>query len=192
MNLGLFLFSNRSYTPIPFVIALLYQSEQTKLFLLYGLMLIIIGEIIRVYAVKYAGAPTRTRKVGAPSLCTSGPYARTRNPLYLANMIIYLGIVFFSGGPYMWQLFIIVMLFFSFQYSLIVSLEEEKLLELFGAKYNEYRQNVPILFPRLTPWSGNDNKIPLSIKQTLITEKRTLQNLFLITLIIFGKSILIH
>ena len=39
----------------------------------------LLGEIIRFNAVRHAGGRTRTTNVGAKSLCTSGPYSRTRN-----------------------------------------------------------------------------------------------------------------
>ena len=69
-----------------------------------------------VNAVRFAGGATRTRKVGAPFLCTSGPYSKTRNPLYWGNIIIYLGVALLGGGILMWELFTLVGLFFIIQY----------------------------------------------------------------------------
>tara|TARA_B110000008_G_scaffold245884_1_gene256442 strand:- start:396 stop:881 length:486 start_codon:yes stop_codon:yes gene_type:complete len=154
-----------------------------------GLALILLGELVRINAVRYAGGATRTMNVGAPSLCMSGPYSFTRNPLYLGNMIIYLGFVLFSGGPFVLELFIFVFIFFTFQYSMIISLEEETLSEKFDNSYFIYKENVPRLFPRLNSWVNNDNRLPNSVKKTLRTEKRSLQNIFIITLIITLKNI---
>ena len=111
-----FFFVYRSYTPVPIVMALLYFSDIKILYFSIGLILIFLGEILRIYAVSYAGGKTRTRNVGASTLCTAGPYSRTRNPLYIGNVIIYLGVVFFSGGPLMWQFLFIVLVFFCIQY----------------------------------------------------------------------------
>ena len=116
MDIRKFLFKYRSYTPIPLVIAILYFTSTIYSYMIYGLILIIIGEIIRINAVRYAGGVTRTTNVGAPNLCTSGPYSRTRNPLYIGNMIIYSGVVLFSGGPLMVPLLCVVLSFFTFQY----------------------------------------------------------------------------
>ena len=91
-----------------------------------------------MYSVRYAGGVTRTMNVGAPELCTSGPYSRTRNPLYIGNMLIYIGVILIAGGKYLSILFLIVIIYFIFQYSMIISLEEEKLNELFGKKYKEF------------------------------------------------------
>ncbi len=189
MDLRNFLFKNRSFTPIPIVLTLLYFSNPALPFLVYGIALAALGESIRINAVRYAGGATRTTKVGAPSLCTTGPYARTRNPLYLGNMIIYCGIVLIAGGAYMWELFILVFSFFTFQYFMIISLEEETLVGLFGDDYDTYRKSVPKLFPRIIPWIGTDDRSPTLIFNTLKTEKRTLQNLTFILFLIALRAI---
>ena len=168
INLRKFLFSYRSFTPLPLVIALLYFASPALPFVYFGMAMALIGESIRINAVRYAGGATRTTKVGAPSLCTSGPYARTRNPLYIGNMIIFA--------------------FFTFQYSLIIALEEETLVNLFGADYETYRGHVPRLFPRITPWMGSDDRSPAPLIKTLQTEKRTLQNIALILLLITART----
>ena len=78
--------------------------------------------------------------------------------------------------------------FFLIQYTLIVSLEEETLDNLFGIEYQEYKKNVPPIIPRLTPWNGAKNTKPTTFLQTLKTEKRTLQNVSLILFLIYIKS----
>ena len=189
MNIRKFLFSNRSFTPIPIALVIIYLSNPSIFYFIYGMPLILIGEFIRINAVSYAGGITRTMNVGAPSLCTSGPYSRTRNPLYLGNMIIYLGIVLVAGGKYVVILEGIVFLYFTFQYMMIISLEEETLKKLFGDEYISYMENVPRLFPKVTPWTGGLNvHKPSNLYKTLKTEKRTLQNIVLILSILVIKS----
>ena len=188
MDLRYFLFSNRSFTPIPLVLAILYLSSLSYPYFIIGIGLIVVGESIRIYGVRFAGGATRTREVGAPSLCTSGPYSRCRNPLYLGNMIIYCGVVLMAGGQFMLHLLLFVFTFFTFQYFMIISLEEETLMKLFGNEYQLYRESVPKLFPRLSPWLGNDTRAPLNIIQTLKTEKRTLQNIIIIIILIGAKN----
>ena len=188
MDLRYFLFSNRSFTPIPLVLVILYLSSFSYPYFIIGIGLIVIGESIRIYGVRFAGGATRTREVGAPSLCTSGPYSRCRNPLYLGNMIIYCGVVLMAGGQFLWPLLFIVFIFFTLQYSMIISLEEETLVKLFGNEYRLYRESVPKLFPRISPWLGNDKRVPLTMIQTLKTEKRTLQNIIIIIILIGAKN----
>ena len=187
MDLRSFLFRKRSYTPIPIVLAILYFSQLSYPFWAYGATLIIFGELIRLSAVRYAGGRTRTTKVGANSLCTSGPYSRTRNPLYIGNIFIYSGMVLLSGGIYMFQLLAVVIFYFIFQYSMIISLEEEKLSLVFGQEYTEYKNNVPRILPLIKPWDNKLKLKPAPILKTLKTEKRTLQNIFLLVFIIISK-----
>ena len=189
MNIRNFLFSNRSYTPVPIAFVIIYLSNPSIRYSIYGIPLILIGELIRINAVSYAGGITRTMNVGAPSLCTSGPYSRTRNPLYLGNMIIYLGIVLVAGGEYVFILEGIVFLYFTFQYIMIISLEEETLKKLVGDEYISYMENVPRLFPKVTRWTGGLNvHKPSNLYKTLKTEKRTLQNIVLFLSILVIKS----
>ena len=187
MDLRSFLFKKRSYTPIPIVLAILYFSQLSYPFWAYGATLIIFGELIRLNAVRYAGGRTRTTKVGANSLCTSGPYSRTRNPLYIGNIFIYSGVVLLSGGIYMFQLLAVVIFYFIFQYRMIISLEEEKLSSLFGQDYSKYINNVPRIIPLIIPWDSKSKLKPAPILKTLKTEKRTLQNIFLLVFIIISK-----
>ena len=183
-------FKNRSYTPIPLALIIIYLSEPIYPFYYIGLGCIIIGESIRINAVRFAGGSTRTLKVGASKLCTSGPYSKTRNPLYLGNIIIYLGVVFFAGGKFLVPLLFITLLFFSLQYAMIISLEEKKLIDPFGIEYQIYKDNVPRLFPRISKWSGRKDIIPTSIFKTVKTEKRTLQNILFIIFLISIKYFL--
>ena len=187
MDLRSFLFKKRSYTPVPIVLAILYFSQLKYPFWVYGAAFIVFGELIRLSAVRYAGGRTRTTKVGANSLCTSGPYSRTRNPLYIGNIFIYSGMVLLSGGIYMFQLLAVVIFYFIFQYRMIISLEEEKLSSLFGQDYSKYINNVPRIIPLIIPWDSKSKLKPAPILKTLKTEKRTLQNIFLLVFIIISK-----
>ena len=192
MDIRQFFFKYRSYTPIPIVLLILYYSKPIYPYYIIGVALMILGEFIRIDAVRYAGGATRTRNVGAPFLCTSGPYSKTRNPLYCGNVIIYVGTVFFAGGAWMWHILPFVAIFFIFQYYHIISLEEETLKIKFKDQYDLYFENVPQLFPRFSPWEQGNQTKPKNLISTIKTEKRTLQNIFLITsLIIFKKQMVL-
>ena len=190
MDTGNFLFKYRSYTPIPLALYILYNSHPEIQNVLIGFILIAIGESLRMWAVSYAGGITRTTNVGAPSLCTSGPYGYTRNPLYIGNMIIYSGVVFVAGSLNILYMLIITWAFFIVQYYLIINLEQNTLIDIFGKEYKNYMNNVPIFFPRLTSWKNKDKYVPMKFSKTIKTEKRTLQNIILLILIIYFKHYL--
>ena len=185
MDIRNFFFANRSFTPIPIALSIIYFAQPENQNIVLGFMVLLVGELIRMWSVSYAGGETRTTNVGAPSLCTAGPYGYVRNPIYVGNMLMYLGIVIIAGSPNLMLMVLATMSFFIIQYSLIISLEEEKLDELFGPEYVTYKSNVRAILPRFTRWKTNDDRRPLSIMKLVKTEKRTLQNVaFILTLIV--------
>ena len=188
MDIRNFFFKYRSYTPIPIGVMILFFSRPNNGFVFLGLAFLIAGESIRLWAVSYAGGITRTRKVGAPKLCSSGPYSYVRNPLYVGNMFMYLGFVFIGGAANIFLMAATTLGFFLIQYSLIISLEEETLNGLFNANYTRYKENVPAIFPRLTPWKNDDLRTPKTIFKTLKTEKRTLQNVAFILILLYFRN----
>ncbi len=176
------LFQYRSYTPIPFLIVMVAFAEPGVVSFAVGLAVTLIGEGIRFWGVAYAGSLTRvTGGVGAPSLIVAGPFARMRNPLYVGNMIMYVGIGLMANALTPW-LVVAAGLYFFFQYSMIVSLEEDFLSKEFGEEYHEYRKAVPRFIPRLTRFTSGaaEHQLP-SWREGLRSEKRTLQALVLVT-----------
>ena len=175
MDIRDFFFRNRGYTPIPLAIIILTFASLKIELLPIGVILVVTGELLRLNGVRYAGGETRTLKVGASVLCSSGPFAYLRNPLYLGNVIIYAGMVLIAGGEFVWILLPVTLTFFFLEYGLIISLEEETLRKKFNEDYGEYLSMVPRLIPRVTPWKGGSETVPMTIEKTLRTEKRTLQ-----------------
>jgi protein-S-isoprenylcysteine O-methyltransferase Ste14 len=182
MDLRKIFFKLRSYTPIPLLILLVATADPQWRAFLWGLALIVLGEGFRLWAVAHAGGSTRTRHVGAPEFVTSGPFAHTRNPLYIANLLIYVGITGLAGGKILWIAVAIV--FSVIQYSLIISLEEETLLSLLGIEYALYRRSVPRWWPRLAPWGWRLPRTP-DWRDAWRNEKHTRLNL-IAALIVFG------
>ena len=187
MDIRNFFFKFRSFTPIPIGVMIIYFARPANAYLPLGTALLLGGELIRIWAVSYAGGETRTRNVGGSTLCSSGPYAYVRNPLYMGNMLMYLGIVFIAGAANTLLMVATTTSFFLIQYSLIISLEEETLNKLFGENYIDYKKNVPAIYPRLTRWNNDDNRKPAGLGKAIKTEKRTLQNAFLVLFIIIMR-----
>ena len=188
MDIRQFFFKHRSYTPIPIGIMIVYFARPDLAYAYTGALLLLMGETIRIWSVSHAGGETRTRNVGAKKLCSSGPYAFVRNPLYVGNMFMYLGIIFIAGAANVWLMIATTLAFFIVQYSLIIALEEEKLDELFGKEYQTYKNNVPSVFPRIFRWRGSDHRSPRGIIKSIRTEKRTIQNVFFILFLIVLRT----
>lgn len=161
----------RGYIPIPLLVLMLILAETTLKRFMVGVAVALAGEAVRIWSVSYAGKETRTRKVGAPRLVTSGPYAHLRNPIYLGNFLLGLGFCLATWAWMPWMVGVYIAGFF-LQYSLIISLEETRLRELFGEQYEKYVQAVPRFLPRLSSYQGKNNVEP-DTKKTLHSEQDT-------------------
>ncbi|MCW8803391.1 MAG: isoprenylcysteine carboxylmethyltransferase family protein [Ignavibacteriaceae bacterium] len=184
-NISSLAFKYRSYTPIPFLILMFIFQESTPLTLVIGFAIALIGELIRFWGVSWAGSETRTTGgVGGTFLVISGPFAYVRNPLYVGNVLLYLGlgIMSFALFPY---LQIVAIIFFLIQYYFIVSEEEKYLVEKFKDDYKDFCKNVPAFFPRIFPYKNkNIVQPPYNPKAGFRSEKRSLQAFISISLLL--------
>ncbi|MFN3693377.1 MAG: methyltransferase family protein [Ignavibacterium sp.] len=184
-------FRFRSYTPIPFLILMIVFEDASVSSLITGFIIALLGEAIRLWGVSWAGSETRTTgKVGGTYLIISGPFAYVRNPLYVGNILIYLGLGIMSYAMFPYLQFI-ALLFFIIQYYLIVKAEEEYLFNTFGEQYKKYFESVPRFFPRFTPHrDASVEQPPFKIHEGLKSERRTLQALFAVSILILIKFFL--
>jgi protein-S-isoprenylcysteine O-methyltransferase Ste14 len=171
------LFKNRSYTPIPFVICMVAFAKPNMYTVAIGITIAVLGELFRFWGVSYIGSESRTTEnVGGTKLMVAGPYAYTRNPLYIGNLLIYTGIGVISNSlfPY---LIIVAILFFIFQYIMIIKDEEEYLLSTFKISYMEYCKKVNRFIPGFKPFrSSEGHNFKFDFKAGLRSERRTLQS----------------
>lgn len=177
------IFELRSYTPIPFILLMLVYAQPTPLSLVAGFCLALCGELIRLWGVSVAGTETRTTgRVGGTHLFIDGPFGYVRNPLYVGNMMIYVGVGIMANAlmPY---LAILAFGFFLLQYTLIVTKEEEYLHATFGDEYDRYVLAVHRFMPRLTRYSGEHFfRRRAELSRGLQSERRTLQAFAAITI----------
>ena len=145
-RVGAVLFRNRSWLPVLFLgVPLLVPARMTTGGWIVGLILIAIGESIRLAGVAAAGTVTRRRSRDVQRLVTYGIFAWMRNPLYVGNFLIWMGFVVISGV--LWFLPVAILVF-ALEYWLIVSYEEGVLESIFGAPYLEYKRTTPRWIPR--------------------------------------------
>ena len=182
------IFKYRSYTPIPFVILMLIFENASITSLIIGFAIAVSGELIRLWGISWAGSETRTTGgVGGTYLVISGPFAHVRNPLYVGNILMYLGLGIMSMAlfPY---LQIVAILFFIMQYQLIVKEEEGFLVKKFRNDYQKYLANVPRFFPRVTKYKNVSIAQPNhSLSAGLKSETRSLQAFSIVALLIVLK-----
>jgi protein-S-isoprenylcysteine O-methyltransferase Ste14 len=95
-------------------------------------------------------------------LATSGPYAHTRNPLYLGSFLISAG---FAVAAH-WSLLVAVVVFFLLIYYPTMQREIANIQGRFPDAYARYAAHVPLFFPRPAPWrgdSGSTNRFELAL-----------------------------
>ena len=110
----------------------------------WGIVIVLLGEGIRFWALGYM------EKKGQ-KLAMSGPYAFVRNPLYVGNFFLGLGVAVIVGN---WIITILFLAGFLGIYSGTIRGEEKHLLGMFGKTFEEYCKAVPPFFPRLTPYKA--------------------------------------
>lgn len=131
----------RLRVPSGFLIVVIFAwlSHPTAESLAIGLPVSILGLALRGWA---AGCLAKNQQ-----LATGGPYAYTRNPLYIGTLLVAVGLVIAARNPWLAILFALV---FVFVYLPVIQLEEQHLRRLFP-DYAAYADDVPALFPRITP-----------------------------------------
>lgn len=82
------------------------------------------------------------------TLAVTGPYRYSRNPLYLGNFILGLGIALATNS--LWAMGVFLGYFALFYPSIIIE-ERERMRRLFPSEYESYRRHVPLFFPTLSP-----------------------------------------
>ncbi len=187
MESGQLLFKYRGITPYPIVLLFVVLAKPTVASFLTGGVFLLIGEFLRIWGVAHVGGETRSREIAAESLVTNGPYAHLRNPLYLANMLLYTGTTIVANIWMPWML-LFVWIYFGLQYYLIVRVEEATLQDLFGDLYLDYRKEVPCIIPRIMPFKSG-SAAPTDYSAALLSEKSTLISMFAIHLIFFMRMV---
>jgi len=123
----------------PLAIAVLWLSRPTPRSILLGAPVGVIGLWLRAYAAGYL----QKQEV----LTVTGPYAYTRNPLYLGSAILALAAGIATRS---WMAALILIIYFAIFYSVVMLREEEELRLRHGTAFEEYARTVPQFLPRLT------------------------------------------
>jgi protein-S-isoprenylcysteine O-methyltransferase Ste14 len=136
--------ARRIRVPLGFLAGALYLFELLRraphpAAVAWSLALVLPGVALRAYA-------SGTVKKNA-ELAVTGPYAYTRNPLYLGSTLIAAG---FAVALLSWPVALVLAVGFAVIYVPVIASEERFLRATFH-DFDGYCQQVPRLIPRLTP-----------------------------------------
>jgi len=129
----------RLRVPCGFLIAAVFAwlAQPSWASLLAGSPFMLAGMALRAWAAGHLAKNER--------LAVGGPYAYTRNPLYLGTLLVAAGLTLAARRP---LLGVLVGTFFLLAYLPAIEQEEQHLRKLF-AEYAEYARRTPMLWPRL-------------------------------------------
>ena len=122
-------------------IAFFLVADPDRTSVWFGAAVVLLGLSVRSWA---AGVLTKDRE-----LAVSGPYALTRNPLYLGSFVIGAGAVIAGGRPWLGLVFLA---YFAWVYGSTMARESAELAAVFGDSHRRYRESVPVFLPRLRPF----------------------------------------
>lgn len=144
----------RIRVPLGFIFAAVFLifAKPTVMTLAIGGVIAFIGVAIRAWASGHI------RK--AKTLAVSGPYARTRNPLYVGSFVLGVGFTVATGVWWLAGLFVVLFLGI---YLPVMLTEARDMQRIFGAEFEEYSRRVPLFLPRLTVWKNTHGQFDFQL-----------------------------
>jgi len=189
VNLGEWLFRHRTITAVPLALAILAlppaASTPSHTWLVFGAALVATGEGVRLWSVRHIGVISRTRSERLGPLIASGPFALVRNPLYLGNIMLWMG--FALSARLLWLAPIIVLVL-GLEYHAIVRWEERLLESRLGATYLQYVSSVSRWIPGRASRTPEPAAPSHPWRETLFSERGTLIAIAIGSLLLWLKS----
>jgi len=139
--------ARRIRVPLGFIFAVVYiwLARPTRTSLIAGTLVLLPGLVLRGLA---SGHVQKDKQ-----LTISGPYAYTRNPLYLGSLMLAGG---FAIAARSWWIVAVMLLMFAVIYVPVIAGEERYLRQTFPG-YDDYARHVPRMLPRLTPYGSRES-----------------------------------
>jgi protein-S-isoprenylcysteine O-methyltransferase Ste14 len=142
-----------------------------------GMSVAAAGELVRLWA---SGHIQKTEE-----LATGGPYAHTRNPLYVGSTLLALG---FGIAAHSLAVVAAVVAYFAAFYPAVIGEESRFLRTKFGAPYDAWAREVPAFLPRVTPGGSRTSRFDWS-RVRRNREWRTALALPLFALVLYLRSL---
>ena len=145
---------------------------------LCGVAVALAGEAVRLATIgfEYIERGGKNKQVYASRLVQGGVYGLTRNPMYVGNGLIAIGLTMAAGSP---AIYAVVLPFFLFIYQAIISAEEAYLRRRFGEDYDRYCARVNRFLPSFREASRAFAGMRYDWKSAVRKELSTLAGLFI-------------
>jgi protein-S-isoprenylcysteine O-methyltransferase Ste14 len=186
-RVGGWLFRHRTVIPLPIALAIIVipPTSSSVGFVLLGIAMVVLGECLRLSAVRHIGTISRTRTDRLGPLIASGPFGWVRNPLYIGNIALWVGLALAARLPW---IALPIALLLALEYHAIVRWEEGLLTGRLGQPYRDYLTAVPRWLPR--PPRTQNRPVPpaFSWRDTLFSERGTLIAIAVAFLLLLVKA----
>jgi len=157
---------------------------------LIALAVILMGSALRILVVglAYIKRGGLNKRVYADRLVTEGMFAHGRNPLYVGNLMVLLGILLMHGSP--WSV-VLGASFYLASYAAITAAEERFLLAKFGADYRAYCARVPRWGLRLAGLRATLRGFSFNWRRVLVKEYSSLCTGAVMVLLVVGEEVIV-
>ncbi|MBI4208769.1 MAG: DUF1295 domain-containing protein [Deltaproteobacteria bacterium] len=148
-----------------------------------GFFLVLLGQAYRLLVIGYAYIDRggKNRRISATDLVEKGFYAHSRNPMYLGNVLIVIGLSIMYGSL---EAYLLVVPLFLFAYGSITVAEENYLRNQFGERYADYEKRVNRFWPNFKGIRKSLEAFEYNWKRALRKEYGTLFTVFTTALFI--------
>lgn len=141
----------RLYLAVLFLHIFFVGAPDPSIFLA-GIGIVLLGRALQVWSYGHLRKINERRGPTPPLPTTAGPYARVRNPIAWSSLASDVGFGVLAGAPI--PLIAYAPLHGWIVVRRIVRYEEPMLRRRCGEAYDRYREAVPRLIPRLSPYRG--------------------------------------
>ncbi|MEX0805336.1 MAG: isoprenylcysteine carboxylmethyltransferase family protein [Candidatus Binatia bacterium] len=132
-----------------------------------GMVIALLGEAVRFVTIgfEYIHRGGKHGRVYARHLVQGGVFGLVRNPMYVGNALIVIGMTMYLGSPLG---YLVLIPFFLFVYQALIAAEEAYLRNTFNGDYDDYCEKVNRFVPRL-------NRIPQAFSGLRFNWRRSLR-----------------
>jgi protein-S-isoprenylcysteine O-methyltransferase Ste14 len=180
-QIGQFLFRYRNVLgPVLFLVAMalslpvyaVIAPQWGGAFLAAGVLIAVLGQLLRMVTIgyEYIVRGGKNKQAYASNLVQGGVFAHCRNPLYVGNILVAVGLALIVHS---YAFILIVIPAILVTYACIVAAEESYLLGKFGGEYADYMQRVRRWLPRLSGFGESTAGMRFNWKRVLVKEYNT-------------------